>query len=436
MHFVDVNFDKLGGKIKPMHAVNDTPTVPYDTSGLFSKMQEAAIPYSRLHDTGGAYGGSRYVDIPNVFPDFDADENDPASYDFAFTDVLMKEIVKYGMKPFYRLGVTIENYHKIKPYNILVPKDFAKWARICEHIIRHYNEGWADGYYMNIEYWEIWNEPDNEPEIEDNPMWRGTKEQFFELYEIASKHLKKCFPHLKIGGYGSCGFYALTNSFIEAANSSPRRGYFLEFFDAFLEYAKAHDCVIDFFSWHSYAALRFNVYYATYAREKMDAAGYTECEIFLNEWNPGPKYRGQMRDASEVLSMMCALHDTPTDMCMYYQVQLYSGYCGIFNPVGYTVLKAYYAFYGFGKLYTMGTRAECVIRGEELYGLAAVGDGKKGILLVNHTDVDMPVSLNLTGADGMARSTYAVDADHEWDFVECGDEMVIPPYGIRYVEFA
>ena len=63
-----------------------------------------------------------------------------------------------------------------------------KWAEICEHIIRHYNEGWADGFYYNIEYWEIWNEPDN------SQMWTGTPEEFYELYRVAANHLKSCFP--------------------------------------------------------------------------------------------------------------------------------------------------------------------------------------------------------------------------------------------------
>ena len=41
-----------------------------------------------------------------------------------------------------------------------MPKDFKKWAVICEHIIRHYTEGWADGFFYDMPYWEIWNEPD------------------------------------------------------------------------------------------------------------------------------------------------------------------------------------------------------------------------------------------------------------------------------------
>ena len=36
-------------------------------------MTEAGIPYSRLHDVGGWMGGGLYVDIPNLFRDFDAE---------------------------------------------------------------------------------------------------------------------------------------------------------------------------------------------------------------------------------------------------------------------------------------------------------------------------------------------------------------------------
>ncbi|MBS6164375.1 MAG: hypothetical protein KH847_10965, partial [Clostridiales bacterium] len=170
---IKVDFTKQTGKIKPMHAVNNVPCMPYDTheNNLFAKLQEAGVPYGRLHDTGGRFGGAHFVDIENIFPDFDADETDPASYDFAFTDRLLEEMVKYGIEPFFRLGATIENFHFLRAYHIYPPKDFHKWARICAGIVRHYNEGWAGGYHFGIRYWEIWNEPDNTPDVEDNPMW-------------------------------------------------------------------------------------------------------------------------------------------------------------------------------------------------------------------------------------------------------------------------
>ena len=98
-----------------------------------------------------------------------------------------------GTKVFYRLGSKIE--HWPKKYGTLPPKDFKKWAVICEHIIKHYNEGWANGFHKNIEYWEIWNEPNLDPDDSTHKRcWGGTKLQFFEFYDVAATHLKQCFP--------------------------------------------------------------------------------------------------------------------------------------------------------------------------------------------------------------------------------------------------
>ena len=66
---------------------------------------------------GGAFGAGKFVDVPNVFRDFDADENDPENYDFTFTDILIEELIKAGIKPYYRLGTTIENQALVKAYH-------------------------------------------------------------------------------------------------------------------------------------------------------------------------------------------------------------------------------------------------------------------------------------------------------------------------------
>ncbi|MBR6588043.1 MAG: hypothetical protein IKK82_11560, partial [Kiritimatiellae bacterium] len=146
---VKVDFNREMGRVKPVNGVGQPPMVGKLTSwSMMHYLKEAGIPYSRLHDVGGWLGGGMFVDIPNLFPDFDADENDPANYRFAYTDSLMKVLVENDVEPFFRLGVTIENfaYYGFPPVNILPPKDYAKWARICEHVIRHYTEGWADGF--------------------------------------------------------------------------------------------------------------------------------------------------------------------------------------------------------------------------------------------------------------------------------------------------
>lgn len=390
-----VDLETTVGKIKPFHALNNAP-LQGTSNQLFHYLGDAGIPYSRLHDTGGAYGGFRYVDIENIFRDMTADPCNPDAYDFAFTDWLLAELMAQGTEPFFRLGATIENAHYIKAYHIFPPADNLKWAQICEGIIQHYNHGWANGYHYNIRYWEIWNEPDNEPEIRDNPMWKGTKEQYFALYETASNYLKERFRYIKIGGYASCGFYALNNAFEEKANSSPRTDYFIEFFQDFLAYitTPAHSAPLDFFSWHSYANSRDNQYYAEYVRRELDRHGLYATESILNEWNPGIDRRGTEEDACFISDMILRLHDKPLDMLMYYDGQIDGMYQGLFDPVKRTIFPAYYALHSFGELYDLGNQAK-IISETELPVLAAVNGNVGKILAVNCGDNAVTLDLEL-----------------------------------------
>ncbi len=390
---ITVNPSAIIGKIKPFHAINNAPLLG-TSDQLFHYLGEAGIPYSRLHDTGGAYGGFRFVDIANIFRDWNADPSDPAAYDFAFTDWLLEKLTEQGVEPFFRLGATIENAHYIRAYRIFPPVDNRKWAQICAGIIRHYNHGWADGYRYHIRYWEIWNEPDNEPEIRDNPMWKGTREQYFALYETAANYLKEQFPDIKIGGYGSCGFYALNDAFQANANSSPRTDYFITFFQEFLDYIAApeHTAPLDFFSWHSYADSRSNARYAAYVRRELDRRGLTATESILDEWNPGIQRRGTEEDACFIADMLLRLHNSPLDMLMYYDGQVHGSYQGLFDPVRLTVFPAYYALQAFGELYALGGRVTAEADGELPLLAAADPDEALGkLLIVNTGDIPIPI---------------------------------------------
>ncbi|MCR5264253.1 MAG: hypothetical protein K6D94_10290, partial [Clostridiales bacterium] len=176
MDSVYVRRTPLSRPVRPLNGVNGGPVTHgfvRDNRRLFA---EANIPYCRLHDIEGCLGGGKFVDVRNIFPIWDLDENDPRSYDFEFTDEYMKCIADSGAQAFYRLGETID--HGYLKAHVRPPEDAAKWARISANIVRHYNEGWADGQRYGIKYWEIWNEPENPP------MWTGTKEEYFELYKV------------------------------------------------------------------------------------------------------------------------------------------------------------------------------------------------------------------------------------------------------------
>ena len=419
---VQVDFDQITGSVKQMHCVGQPPFAGGFLKFDFSYMEyltKANIPYARLHDVGGAFGGNRFVDIPNLFRDFDADETDPASYDFAFTDELIKAMQQYHIKPMFRLGVTIENQANIKAYRIHPPKDPAKWARICEHVIRHYNEGWADGFAYGIEYWEIWNEPDNALRGE-NQMWTGTPEQYYELYDVTAKHLKACFgDSIKVGGYGATGFfgifyhpekYGLDLPKVVPDNRYEKFTFRIGFLQGFLEYLREHNTPIDFFSWHSYFDVEKTRIMDEFLHKTLCKYGFGDLERHLNEWNNADHrlLHGTSFASAAAASMLCAMQDSHTDLLCYYDARLTaSAYGGFFAPLTYETTCTYQVFAAFGQLYGLKNQVKCCCN-QGLYALAATDGEKKAILIANPTESCQQVQLNAEAA----WSVYLIDREH------------------------
>ena len=410
---VKIDLNKKVKPMKPLHAGGQPPLGGKDLIEYFHYVGEAGIPYSRLHDVGGAYGANRFVDVPNIFRDFDADADDPENYDFAFTDVLISKMIENKVEPIYRLGVTIENYTSIKRYNTYPPADFKKWAKICEMIVRHYNHGWANGFEFGIKYWEIWNEPDgNVPEPEKSGTWAGTPEQFYDMYVTATKHLRECFgDSIKLGGYASCGFYTVvaepekygidipnTAKEDDPARSAQYHG-FVTFFENFLDYVKENNAPLDFFTWHSYASTSHNVLMQSYVEKTLAEKGFSGVETHLNEWNNAyqREYRGTTCAASRAAAMMCAMHKTSIDMMCYYDSRIGpSMFAGLFDANTTLPISTYYSFKAFGELYALGNCVE--IEEKDLFSLAAVSDDgeKKAVLLTNLKDESI-IKTNVEG---------------------------------------
>ena len=390
MNMVAVDFNQVVGKVKPMHAVNNGPSKrpPADEPcyrSNFYTFKEAGIPYARNHDASfcTSYGGYHSVDVHVLFPNFDADVNDPASYDFELTDQYCRRIEDAGCKTFYRLGAKIE--HESRKYGTLMPRDFQKWAEICEHIIRHYTEGWADGFHFDIEYWEIWNEPDLDlDDAENKRTWSGTAAQFRDFYEVAAKHLKKCFPNFKIGG--------------------PAIAHREEWADAFLQEMSARNVPLDFFSWHTYTddpAWIFNR--VEHWRAALDKYGYTKTENICNEWNYVKNWTDKllysqaevihgMKGAAFTAAIMLGSQQRALDMLMYYDARIQTQWNGLFDFYTLRPLKGYYPFKMFNALYTLGTSVKAQAEGDGIHVAAAKNDnGETAVMFVHYTDDDTEI---------------------------------------------
>ncbi len=442
MTTIQLDFNQTAGKIKPMHAVNNGPVGSRVRQGnsTFAYFEEAGIPYARNHDASfcQSYGGEYTVDVHRIFRNFDADPDDPASYDFECTDQCVADTLSTGAQVYYRLGSRIEHGKKVGTYP---PKDFQKWAEICEHIILHYNEGWANGFHYGITYWEVWNEPDCYNPDGSNPCWQGGEEEFVEFFCTAQSYLKKKFPNLKIGGPAFCTLNLTT----------PEHERFVRLFFSTM---RDRNIPLDFFSFHRYTnephKMRERI---KDARLLCDEYGYPNAEIHLNEWNYIRSFVGDewtyslraekgLKGASFTTGCMCVCQDSPLDMLMYYDARP----CemnGMFDTDFLTPLKGYYPFKFFGALYRMGEYVKPIYPEAPIYCAAARGNGKIGVLLTNFTDDDNAraeeVTLEMQGVSGKTAHIYLLSETKDAELTETrtlGEclTLKVPLYSVCYVE--
>ncbi len=413
---ITVNFAKKTGKMRPMHCTNNGPVYKFAADQRITNLdafKEAGIPYARTHDASfySTYGGEHTVDVHAIFPNFDKDPENPESYDFRLTDDYLKTMELAGVKPFYRLGSKIE--HWPKKYGTLPPKDFQKWAVICEHIIRHYNYGWADGFQMGIEYWEIWNEPDLDADDSPNKRtWGGTKKQFFEFYHVAASYLKKCFPELKIGGPAIAGNWEWAREFLEQLTAP-----------------------LDFFSWHIYTAdPRAVSERVAFARELLDQTGHAEAESILNEWNYVQGWEGDtwiyslrsekgLKGAAFTASVMSLCQYEKLDLLMYYDARP-CGMNGLFDTdIPSDKLKGYYPFPMFNRLYRLGESVEVSAEDTDCF-VCAASNGSEAALMASYFNNDdqsperiFNFQLEGLGDRKVTVAYYLLDADHNLEKV-------------------
>lgn len=344
-----INFSNPIGPIKPVNGVCNGPSKM--TAKYFKK---ANIPFSRLHDMRTHFHAC--CDIPSIFRDFDADENDPANYDFKLSDYYIEKIKECGTDIIYRLGSSMEQ-GDFRFYNE-PPKDYAKWARICEHVIRHYNEGWANGHHYNIQYFEIWNEPDTcNPNRAMDGQWTGTPAEFGEFLSVAASHLKKCFPDRYIGGYPSCNIL------------TPERE---AFFRTVYSILREKNVPIDFCPFHCYGddPERTKRYVEKF-RTLLNEYGYENTALLCTEWNyfwiragiwsefelEGGEYLFEemfKTASSEVgaaysLAQMMTFQQSEVKAATLHRADALSMYCTMFNIYG-VPQKQFDAFYAYDAL--------------------------------------------------------------------------------------
>ncbi len=135
-------------------------------------------------------------------------------YNWTIVDSIFDTYIKRGMKPLAQIGFMPEALstnprpyrHYWKPgdkYSDIItgwaypPKDYNKWAELVyqwvKHCVDRYGKKEVESWY-----WEVWNEA-------DGYYWKGTREEFFKLYDYAADAVKRALPTARIGGPNTTG---------------------------------------------------------------------------------------------------------------------------------------------------------------------------------------------------------------------------------------
>lgn len=422
---IHVDGSHIVGTIRPLHGVNGGVLNDGETVDLSAYWKALGIPVTRLHDC--EWPRPDVVDMHAVFPDLQADPNDPASYRFSATDDFIQAIVDTGAQIVYRLGESIE--HTRRKQYVNPPANPEAWAAACLGIIRHYNHGWAQGFHHNIRYWEIWNEPENRP-----AMWTGTDQDYYLLYATAAKAIKAAYPDLLVGGpsLGATGEF-------QGETWQP-----IPFLQGFAEYCKDHQAPLDFFSWHTYTDKPYlYVRKAGALRQWLDSQSFTKTELHLNEWNylPGNDWTpmlapaqgeqrqqwfadiGGMPGAAFTAGVLSYLQESSLDVANYYSGDVNP--FALFNRYG-APHKTYFAMLAFRRLLDTPLRLEA--RGwqaGETSVCAGINQDKNqvGLLLSYMHPQKTPCSIeivNLPWSGPTAWSISCVDERHNLEWVDSG----------------
>jgi xylan 1,4-beta-xylosidase len=422
---IRVDCSKIVGEIRALHGVNGGVLNDGETVDLTTHWKALSIPVTRLHDC--EWPRPDVVDIHAVFPNLQADPHDPESYQFSATDDFIQAIVDTGAQIVYRLGESIE--HSRQKQYAHPPNNSSAWAEACLGIIRHYNHGWANGFYYNIRYWEIWNEPENRP-----AMWSGDDQDYYRLYVTAAKTIKAKYPTLRIGG-PSVG--AIGN--INGESWQPTT-----FLRGFLQACRVHDAPLNFFSWHTYTNEPFvYVRKARALRRWLDEEGFEATELHLNEWNYLPdndwtpmlassqgyqrqewfKKIGGMPGAAFTACVLSYLQDCPIDVANYYSGD--TNHFSLFNRYG-VPRKSFYAMQAFRRLLDTPLRLATTGWRPDVNAVCAGVNSHKNQVSVLLSFLRKPESAcrleihNLPWGDRTAWAKYVVDGNNNLNRLDQG----------------
>jgi xylan 1,4-beta-xylosidase len=233
----------------------------------------------------------------SLFPDWSADPDDPASYNFGATDTWVRQVRSLGADILFTLASEI-------PGNKQPVRDLAKYGQVVENIVRHYVCGWGDGFEGAVMHWEFGDQPDF-----GKLHFSGTPEQFYEMYAAAARAVKRVNSGLKFGG--PCIAFPL--------NEGPFR-------EGLLDFIKRESLPLDFLSWMWYGDnSRDPMDFRTIAADVRAIAnehGFSDAQLMLSYWSMTGIPTAKFEDAENAAFIAAAavyMQDSVVDQAIFFR---------------------------------------------------------------------------------------------------------------------
>ncbi len=117
------------------------------------------------------------------------------------------------------------------------PKSLARWSELVTATAEHYARRYGRARVADWR-WEVWNEP-------DIGYWRGSVEDYLELYRTSARAIRSVLPTALVGGPATTGDLAAVAG---SRASGP------DFLGAFLDFCTARAVPLDFVTFHTKGA--------------------------------------------------------------------------------------------------------------------------------------------------------------------------------------
>jgi len=215
------------------------------------------------------------------------------SFDWHYLDLLYDGILAAGMRPFVELSFMPAEMASGDQTifwwkgNVTPPRDMGEWKLLVTECARHLMERYGRDEVAKW-YFEVWNEPNLKA------FWSGTKEQYFQLYDVTAQAVKGVCPAFRVGGPATAG-----NEWIEDMVNHCAEGRMP------LDFIATHDYGVDGVGLDESGTLQTKLFAdRAFVGENMKAIGgrvaasaFPHAEVHYTEWSASWSPRDPIHDS-------------------------------------------------------------------------------------------------------------------------------------------